>query len=188
MPKAPIRQLFLCSLYMAVSPKLLYPEISLKLFHTGPGSFLEVMKLLPLLQESKNGGPAFHVVAPSLPNSGFSFKVTRRGFGLGHYAEACHKLMLELDYKQYVTQGGDWVWPPGQLLTAPRSLLTFVIQLGFDHNANHGSTISSLRQSQSSQSCAFNSAIAYFTLAFRLVSSTPHTWHVYASRKRRART
>jgi len=73
--------------------------------------------------------PAFHIVAPSLPNFGFSSGVTRRGFGLAQYAEALHKLMVKLGYNKYgkfppaacpllsmvntnlpalVTQGGDW--------------------------------------------------------------------------------
>lgn len=70
--------------------------------------------------------PAFHVVAPSLPNFGFSSGVTQRGFGLAQYAEVLHKLMIKLGYDQYgmarkelkcspeltplctVTQGGDW--------------------------------------------------------------------------------
>lgn len=72
----------------------------------GPGSFIEVMHILPLL--AKPGGPAFHVVAPSLPNFGFSEGVKKRGFSLAQYAETCHKLMLQLGYNEYVTQGGDW--------------------------------------------------------------------------------
>lgn len=67
---------------------------------------MEVLRLLPLLQET--GGPAFHIVAPSLPNYGFSEGVKKRGFGLAQYAETCHKLMLQLGYDEYVTQGGDW--------------------------------------------------------------------------------
>jgi hypothetical protein len=47
-------------------------------------------------------------VAPSLPNYGFSQGVSKRGFAAAQYAEVCHKLMLELGYDQYVTQGGDW--------------------------------------------------------------------------------
>lgn len=72
----------------------------------GPGSFLEVLPILPLL--SAPGGPAFHIVAPSLPNYGFSEGVKKRGFAAAQYAEACHKLMLSLGYNEYVTQGGDW--------------------------------------------------------------------------------
>ncbi|ESZ97174.1 putative epoxide hydrolase [Sclerotinia borealis F-4128] len=71
-----------------------------------PGSFMEVLHLLPLLQQP--GGPAFHIVAPSLPNYGFSEGVNKRGFALAQYAETCHKLMLQLGYDEYVTQGGDW--------------------------------------------------------------------------------
>jgi pimeloyl-ACP methyl ester carboxylesterase len=47
-------------------------------------------------------------VAPNLPNYGFSEGVKRRGFGLAQYAETCHKLMLQLGYSEYATQGGDW--------------------------------------------------------------------------------
>ena len=60
------------------------------------------MKLLPLLAKQDGGkGPAFHVVAPSLPNFGFSDGVKKRGFALKQYAETCHKLMLQLGYDQY---------------------------------------------------------------------------------------
>ncbi|THY55941.1 alpha/beta-hydrolase [Aureobasidium pullulans] len=76
--------------------------------HGWPGNFTEVSKVLPLLADTGEGAPAFHVVAPSLPNFGFSEGVKKRGFGLPQYAEVCHKLMLKLGYKQYATQGGDW--------------------------------------------------------------------------------
>lgn len=77
--------------------------------HGWPGSFLEVVKILPLLVKPTGPDqPSFHVVAPSLPNFGFSGKVTTSGFGPLQYAEVCHKLMLRLGYDRYVTQGGDW--------------------------------------------------------------------------------
>lgn len=63
--------------------------------------------MLPVLRQS-NQGVSFHVVAPSLPNFGWSEGVKKRGFGLAQYAEVCDKLMQSLGYKQYVTQGGDW--------------------------------------------------------------------------------
>jgi pimeloyl-ACP methyl ester carboxylesterase len=72
----------------------------------GPGSFIEALPILDLL--AKPGGPAFHIVAPSLPNYGFSEGPKERGFALAQYAETCHKLMLSLGYNEYVTQGGDW--------------------------------------------------------------------------------
>ena len=71
----------------------------------GPGNFLEVEKILPLLAEGGKESPAFHIVAPSLPNFGFSEGTKKRGFGLPQYAETCHKLMHKLGYKEYVTQG-----------------------------------------------------------------------------------
>ena len=73
---------------------------SLLISLAGPGSFIEVVKLLPLLK-CGNGNPAFHVVAPSLPNYGFSAGVKKTGFALRQYAETCHKLMLKLGYNQY---------------------------------------------------------------------------------------
>ncbi|MCJ1381236.1 hypothetical protein MMC17_004345 [Xylographa soralifera] len=84
--------------------------IPLLFCHGWPGSFLEVKKLLPLLTAGNHGleNVAFHVVAPSLPNFGFSAGVKKRGFGLRQYAETCHKLMQKLGYFEYVTQGGDW--------------------------------------------------------------------------------
>ena len=68
---------------------------------SGPGNFLEVVKLLPLLGKSENGASAFHVVAPSLPNFGFSDGVKKRGFALPQYAETFNKLMLKLGYEEY---------------------------------------------------------------------------------------
>ncbi|RDW88354.1 hypothetical protein BP6252_00386 [Coleophoma cylindrospora] len=85
--------------------------IPLLFIHGWPGSFHEVEKILPLLTNTKCGEePAFHVVAPSLPNFGFSGTVRKRGFRIPQYAETCHKLMLKLGYKEYVTQAGDWGW------------------------------------------------------------------------------
>ncbi|KAF3768088.1 alpha/beta-hydrolase [Cryphonectria parasitica EP155] len=84
-------------------------SIPLLFCHGWPGSFLEVSKILPLLvKPSSADQPSFHVVAPSLPNYGFSEKITRPGFGPAQYAHVCHKLMIQLGYDKYVTQGGDW--------------------------------------------------------------------------------
>ncbi|EFR00211.1 epoxide hydrolase 1 [Nannizzia gypsea CBS 118893] len=105
--------------------------IPLLFLHGWPGSFLEVSKLLPLLTAGNESRPAFHVVAPSLPNFGFSEGVKKRGFGLAQYAEALNAVMMTLGYDKYgmkkaiyaietprlqtytvlyhiVIQGGDW--------------------------------------------------------------------------------
>ncbi|OAQ81300.1 epoxide hydrolase [Purpureocillium lilacinum] len=82
-------------------------SIPLLFCHGWPGSFIEVTKVLRLLTEPEDG-PSFHVVAPSLPNFGFSEAPSKRGFGIAQYAECAHRLMLRLGYDKYVTQGGDW--------------------------------------------------------------------------------
>ena len=56
----------------------------------GPGSFIEVRKILPMLvapQDSK--APAFHVVALGLPGHGFSEGAKKPGFGPKQMAEVC---------------------------------------------------------------------------------------------------
>lgn len=85
-------------------------SIPLLFAHGWPGSFYEAIKLLPLLTHpgDPDNQPSFNVVVPSLPNFGFSAAVTKPGFGPNQYAETCHKLMLQLGYDRYVTQGGDW--------------------------------------------------------------------------------
>ena len=88
-----INLLFYASIYFPIAVRSLIVNL-------GPGSFIEVTKLLPMLKGGADS-PAFHVVAPSLPNFGFSSGVTRRGFGLVQYAEVLNKLMIKLGYDQY---------------------------------------------------------------------------------------
>lgn len=78
--------------------------IPLLFVHGWPGSYYEVTKMLSALKQSTNG-VSFHVVAPSLPNFGWSEGVKTKGFGLKQYATVCNKLMLSLGYDTYVTQG-----------------------------------------------------------------------------------
>ncbi|TVY54337.1 putative epoxide hydrolase [Lachnellula cervina] len=92
-------------------------SIPLLFCHGWPGSFVEVSKILPLLLENPEG-PTFHVVAPSLPNFAFSQGVKKPGFGRSKYAEAIHKVMLNLGYDKYVTQGGDWGYSITRLVGA----------------------------------------------------------------------
>jgi pimeloyl-ACP methyl ester carboxylesterase len=89
---------FLYCLFTDVSKT--YKSVKHALRLSGPGSFMEVEKILPLLTEGKDG-PAFNVVAPSLPNFGFSSGVTKGGFHLEKYAEVNHKLMLSLGFDKY---------------------------------------------------------------------------------------
>jgi pimeloyl-ACP methyl ester carboxylesterase len=70
----------------------------------GPGSFLEVSKILPLLNSpSSEKDPSFHVVTFSLPGFGFSEAPTTKGFSIAQYAEVGHKLMQGLGYEEYGT-------------------------------------------------------------------------------------
>jgi pimeloyl-ACP methyl ester carboxylesterase len=57
--------------------------------YTGPGSFFEVRKILPLLVKASPKHPSFHVVAISLPGFGFSAAPAKKGFSLSQYAEVC---------------------------------------------------------------------------------------------------
>ncbi|CAG8974690.1 hypothetical protein HYALB_00006425 [Hymenoscyphus albidus] len=84
-----------------------HPSLSTHSSYIGPASFIEFQHILPLLADNPDG-PAFHIVAPSLPNFGFSSGVKTRGFAPPKYSETLHKLMLSLGYTEYATQGGDW--------------------------------------------------------------------------------
>lgn len=64
------------------------------------------MEVSKIVHELANGGedvPSFHVVAPSLPNFGFSQRIDKTGFDLGKYAEVLHKLMKKLGFDEYGT-------------------------------------------------------------------------------------
>ncbi|CAI7628050.1 unnamed protein product [Penicillium crustosum] len=83
--------------------------IPLIFVHGWPGSFLEALKIIPLLTEPKSlDTQAFHVVAPSIPGYGFSSYSKKSGFGLEKHAECFANLMQNLGYERYVCQGGDW--------------------------------------------------------------------------------
>jgi len=77
--------------------------IPLLFLHGWPGSFMEVMKALPALNEA-----GFNVVAPSLLGYGFSTYPDEAGFNHRKHAEVLNALMLRLGYDEYVVQGGDW--------------------------------------------------------------------------------
>ena len=116
-------------------------SIGFSSYSLGPGSFFEIKRLLPLLN-GDGDSPAFHIVAPSLPNFGFSQGVTKRGFGVTKYGETCHKLMLKLEYNEYGVTC---------LLAEPfplRSPLTFMLlsshsrwRLGLLFDTSNGSSV-----------------------------------------------
>jgi pimeloyl-ACP methyl ester carboxylesterase len=79
--------------------------IPLIITHGWPGSFLEMMKLIPLLTEPADF--SFDLVIPSVPGFGFSAPITHPGGNSAFVADLWHKLMLELGYEHYGAQGGD---------------------------------------------------------------------------------
>ena len=80
--------------------------------HGWPGSFVEMVKLIPLLTDpAAHGGraeDAFDVIVPSLPGYGFSDSPTERGMNPFKVAALWARLMAELGYERFAAQGGDW--------------------------------------------------------------------------------
>ncbi len=80
--------------------------------HGWPGSFVEMVKLIPLLADpAAHGGrseDAFDVVVPSLPGYGFSDRPRERGMDPNKVAALWARLMEELGYRRFAAQGGDW--------------------------------------------------------------------------------
>jgi pimeloyl-ACP methyl ester carboxylesterase len=79
----------------------------LLLCHGYPASFVEFATLAPALAEPEDGGPAFHVVAPSIPGFGFSTPLTGHGWDLVRTAAAFDRVMVALGYERYTVFGGD---------------------------------------------------------------------------------
>jgi microsomal epoxide hydrolase len=81
--------------------------------HGWPGSFFEIMKLIPLLTDpaAHGGDPAnsFDVIVPSLPGYGFSDRPRERGMTLARTADLWARLMTDvLGYQHFAAAGGDF--------------------------------------------------------------------------------
>lgn len=81
-------------------------SIPLIAMHGWPGSFLEMLKLIPLLTE--NDELTFDLVIPSLMGYGFSQKLTGPGCNLQFMGGLFRKLMNELNYARFGAHGGDF--------------------------------------------------------------------------------
>ena len=85
--------------------------IPLILTHGWPGSFLEMLRIIPLLTDPASYGgdssDAFDVVIPSLPGYGFSDRPASPGTDVFWVAELWTGLMSELGYERFAAQGGD---------------------------------------------------------------------------------
>ncbi|MDG2003175.1 MAG: epoxide hydrolase [Novosphingobium sp.] len=80
--------------------------IPLMLIHGWPTSFLEFLEICDALAEPEGGGPAFHVVIPSLP--GYGFSETRPGTSPRRIATLFADLMSALGHERFIVQGGNW--------------------------------------------------------------------------------
>ncbi len=83
------------------------------LTHGWPGSFFEMLKVIPLLTDPESHGgkteDAFDVVVPSLPGYGFSDRPTQRGMTTSRIADMwAHLMTKELGYSRFAAEGGDW--------------------------------------------------------------------------------
>tara|TARA_B100001173_G_C15947729_1_gene529952 strand:+ start:53 stop:1195 length:1143 start_codon:yes stop_codon:yes gene_type:complete len=99
----------------------------LLLMHGWPGSVFEFLHIIEkLAHPEKFGGKeedAFDVVIPSLPGFGFSGRPTKP-IGPRKMAAVLNKLMIKnLNYKNYLAQGGDWG-------------ATIANWIGYDHSIN----------------------------------------------------
>jgi len=80
-------------------------SLPLIMTHGWPGSFLEMMRVIPLLTEDNDF--SFDLVVPSIVGFGYSGKPVNSGCNYQVVAELWHKLMIGLGYKRYGAQGGD---------------------------------------------------------------------------------
>lgn len=80
-------------------------SVPLIITHGWPGSFLEMLKLIPMLTEDPDF--SFDLIIPSVPGFGFSDKIHHPGCNGEFVADIWHKLMMKLGYERYGAQGGD---------------------------------------------------------------------------------
>jgi pimeloyl-ACP methyl ester carboxylesterase len=86
--------------------------LPLVITHGWPGSFVEMLDLLPLLTDpaahGADPGDAFDVVVPSLPGYGFSDRPAEPGMSPVRITALWARLMEGLGYRRFGAQGGDW--------------------------------------------------------------------------------
>jgi pimeloyl-ACP methyl ester carboxylesterase len=86
--------------------------VPLVVTHGWPGSFIEMLDLIPRLTDPERFGgdpaDAFDVVVPSLPGYGFSSRPAHPGTTPQAIANTWVALMTALGYDRFGAQGGDW--------------------------------------------------------------------------------
>ena len=86
--------------------------VPLLLLHGWPASFLQMVKIIPLLADpvahGGDGTNSFELIVPSLPGYGFSDRPGERGMTVGRVAKLIHRLMTEeLGFSRYGVRGSD---------------------------------------------------------------------------------
>ncbi len=82
--------------------------IPLLLLHGWPSSFIQMLKLIPLLTNPASDRPAFHVVAASLPGYAFSEPAREPGMNMAKIASLMTRLMRDkLGYVRFAARGSD---------------------------------------------------------------------------------
>jgi len=80
-------------------------SVPLIITHGWPGSFVEMLNLIPLLTNDPEF--SFDLVIPSIPGFGYSEKIAREGVDSAYVSGLWHQLMHGLGYEKYAAQGGD---------------------------------------------------------------------------------
>ena len=75
--------------------------------HGWPGSFVEMLRLIPLLTNPPDPADSFDVVVPSLPGFAYSDRPTAPGMNAFRIADLWADLMTSLGYSRFGAQGGD---------------------------------------------------------------------------------
>lgn len=78
------------------------------LLHGWPSSFVQMLKIIPLLTKADANGNSFDVIVPSLPGYGFSDKPVEKGMTVYNMAELLQIVMTEkLGYQKFLLRGSD---------------------------------------------------------------------------------
>ena len=81
--------------------------IPIVFLHGWPSTFMQMSKLIPLLNANTNG-PAYDVIIISLPGYGFSEITNQEGMAVHKMAELMQKLMVKhLGYEQFILRASD---------------------------------------------------------------------------------
>lgn len=122
--------------------------------HGWPGSFYEMLKIIPLLTDpvahGGNTNDSFDVIIPSLPGFGFSDRPNKPGMSLQRTAELWGSLMTDvLGYSRFAASGTDFGSGVSRLLAAahPEWLIgLYLPYVGYPHMNADRSNLSEAEQ------------------------------------------